>query len=131
MSLLHHDLGQQRQIEIVEVALRDVALIRLVNNANCLHYRRGKRHQFDGGPTKKSSPLLKPSVEKVLAVIRGNPGREFQDEWLICFDIIRSGLLGVGFRLAIKSSSSSRVTFPIGTVLSALLLASAAGANAI
>lgn len=50
MRFIHHDLGNLRGGEIVEVTLRgSAANVRLLDASNFNNYKAGRRHRFYGG----------------------------------------------------------------------------------
>ncbi len=54
MRFIHHDLGQRKQGEIVEVTLTSGANVRLMDSSNFNSYKNGRRHRYVGGLAKKS-----------------------------------------------------------------------------
>ncbi len=59
MRFVHHDLGQRRAGEIVEISLRgNAANVRLLDSSNLSNYRNGRRHRYTGGLAKKSPVRL-------------------------------------------------------------------------
>jgi hypothetical protein len=58
MNFLHHDLGNQRGGEIVEVTLSGRANVRLMDSSNFQSYRRGGSHRAFGGHATRSPTRL-------------------------------------------------------------------------
>ena len=59
MKFVHHDLGQRKSGEIVEITLRgSAANIRLLDSANFNSYRNGRQHRYHGGLARKSPVQL-------------------------------------------------------------------------
>ena len=54
MQFIHHDLGQRKRGEIVEVAITAAANVRLLDSSNFQSYKNGRRHRFHGGLAKQS-----------------------------------------------------------------------------
>ena len=55
MKFVHHDLGQCKGKEVVEVSLSgNAANVRLMDSSNLSNYRNGRRHSYIGGLAKKS-----------------------------------------------------------------------------
>jgi hypothetical protein len=59
MQFSHHDLGQRRQGEIVEISLSAAANVRLLDSSNLHAYRRGARHSYVGGLAKRTPVRLR------------------------------------------------------------------------
>lgn len=54
-NFIHHDLGQRRGGEIVEVTLSgSAANVRLLDSSNFSSYRNGRQHRYHGGLAKQS-----------------------------------------------------------------------------
>lgn len=59
MNFVHHDLGNLRGGEVVEVSLQgNAANVRLLDSSNFQSYRSGRRHRFYGGHATKSPVRL-------------------------------------------------------------------------
>lgn len=59
MKFIHHDLGQRRRGEIVEVTLSgNAANVQLVDSANLTSYRAGRQYRYYGGHVRKSPVQL-------------------------------------------------------------------------
>lgn len=59
MSFIHHDLGQRKRGEIVEITLSgSAANVRLMDSSNFQSYRNGRQHRYQGGLAKKSPVRL-------------------------------------------------------------------------
>lgn len=59
MNFVHHDLGQRRTGEIVEIILSgNAANVRLMDSSNFQSYRNNKQHRYIGGLAKKSPVRL-------------------------------------------------------------------------
>lgn len=59
MNFVHHDLGQRKRGEIVEITLSgNAANVRLMDSSNFQSYKNGRRHQYIGGLAKKSPVRL-------------------------------------------------------------------------
>ncbi len=59
MSFVHHDLGQRKRGEIVEITLSgNAANVRLMDSSNFQSYKHGRRHHYIGGLAKKSPVRL-------------------------------------------------------------------------
>ena len=59
MQFVHHDLGQRKSGEIVEITLSgNAANVRLLDSSNFNSYRNGRRHRYYGGLAKKSPVRL-------------------------------------------------------------------------
>ena len=55
MRFIHHDLGQCKSGETVEISLSgNAANVRLLDSSNLSSYRNGRRHRYYGGLAKKS-----------------------------------------------------------------------------
>ena len=55
MQFVHHDLGQRKSGEIVEITLSgNAANVRLLDSTNFSSYRNGRQHRYIGGLVKKS-----------------------------------------------------------------------------
>lgn len=55
MPFTHHDLGQRKRGEIVEITLSgSAANVRLMNSSNFQSYKNGRRHRYQGGLVKRS-----------------------------------------------------------------------------
>ena len=59
MNFVHHDLGQRRSGEIVEITLSgSAANVRLMNSSNFQSYKTGRKHRYIGGLAKQSPVRL-------------------------------------------------------------------------
>ena len=59
MKFTHHDLGQCRGREVVEISLSgNAANVRLMDSSNLSSYKSGRRHSYIGGLAKKSPVRL-------------------------------------------------------------------------
>jgi hypothetical protein len=59
MQFVHHDLGQRKSGEIVEITLSgSAANVRLMNSSNFQSYRNGRKHKYGGGLATKSPVRL-------------------------------------------------------------------------
>lgn len=59
MKFVHHDLGQRRRGEIVEITLSgNAANVRLMDSSNLQNYRNGRNHRYTGGLAKRSPVRL-------------------------------------------------------------------------
>ena len=59
MNFVHHDLGQRKKDEIVEISLSgSAANVRLMNTSNFTSYRNGRQHRYIGGLAKRSPVRL-------------------------------------------------------------------------
>ena len=59
MRFVHHDLGQRRSGEVVEVTLSgNAANVRLLDSSNLTSYRNGRQHRYFGGLARKSPARL-------------------------------------------------------------------------
>lgn len=59
MKFIHHDLGQCKSGEIVEINLSgSAANVRLMDSSNLQSYKNGRRHQYIGGLAQKSPVRL-------------------------------------------------------------------------
>ncbi|RAM52271.1 MAG: DUF1883 domain-containing protein [Hapalosiphonaceae cyanobacterium JJU2] len=59
MKFIHHDLGQRRSGEIVEIILSgSAANVRLMDSSNLNSYKNGRNHKYIGGLAKKSPVRL-------------------------------------------------------------------------
>jgi hypothetical protein len=59
MKFVHHDLGQRKSGEIVEITLSgSAANVRLMDSSNFQSYRNGRKHKFTGGLATKSPVRL-------------------------------------------------------------------------
>jgi hypothetical protein len=55
MNFVHHDLGQRRSGEIVEIILSgNAANVRLMDSSNLQSYKNGRNHRYQGGLAKRS-----------------------------------------------------------------------------
>lgn len=54
MQFIHHDLGQRKRREIVEVTLSAAANVRLMDSGNFQNYKNGRRHRYHGGLVRQS-----------------------------------------------------------------------------
>lgn len=55
MNFVHHDLGQRRRGEIVQINLSgNAANVRLLDSVNFSSYRAGRQHRYHGGLAKQS-----------------------------------------------------------------------------
>lgn len=53
-NFIHHDLGNRKRGEIVEVTLSAAANVRLMDSSNFQSYRNGRRHRYNGGLVRQS-----------------------------------------------------------------------------
>ena len=59
MQFVHHDLGQRKSGEIVEITLSgSAANVRLLDTSNLSSYRNGRQHRYIGGLAKQSPVRL-------------------------------------------------------------------------
>ena len=59
MKFVHHDLGQRKSGEIVEITLSgNAANVRLMDSSNFQNYRNGREHKYIGGLAAKSPVRL-------------------------------------------------------------------------
>jgi hypothetical protein len=61
MNYLHYDLYLEPD-NIVEVTLDKQANVRLLDDINFSHYKKGNRHKYYGGLAKQSPARLKPPI---------------------------------------------------------------------
>ena len=59
MNFLHYDFTLSSG-DVVEVTLDKQANVRLLDDINFSHYKRGERHTYYGGQALKSPAILKP-----------------------------------------------------------------------
>jgi hypothetical protein len=57
-QFIHHDLGQRRRGEIVEVSLSAAANVLLLDGSNLQNYRRGANHRYIGGLARRTPVRL-------------------------------------------------------------------------
>ena len=59
MRFVHHDLGQRKAGEFVEITLKgNAANVRLLDGSNFSSYRNGRRHRYTGGLARRSPARL-------------------------------------------------------------------------
>ena len=59
MGFVHHDLGQRKAGEFVEITLKgNAANVRLLDGSNFSSYRNGRRHRYTGGLARRSPARL-------------------------------------------------------------------------
>ena len=59
MDFVHHDLGQRRRGEVVEISLSgSAANVRLMDTSNFSNYRKGRRRRYVGDLAKRSRVRL-------------------------------------------------------------------------
>jgi len=58
LNFLHHDLGQRKRGEVVEITLSSGANVRLMDSSNFSNYKNGRQHRYVGGLATRSPQRL-------------------------------------------------------------------------